>query len=111
MKTFIALAVLSVLLLYVWERVDVVQVGYRIEQLKSKKVALERERDELRLKVSMLTSPDRIAKAAGEKLGMVPPQQGQVRLVRLEPDEPNKGRPVVAMELKLAKHDIVRMAP
>ena len=110
MKTLTALAVLSVLLLYVWERVDVVQVGYHNEQLKSKKVALERERDELRLKVSTLTSPDRIAKAATEKLGMLPPQQGQVRLVRLEPELPMKGQ-VVAMELKLAKHEPVRMAP
>jgi cell division protein FtsL len=111
MKTLTTLAVLSVLLLYVWERVDVVQVGYHIEQLKSKKVALERERDELRLKVSTLTSPDRIAKAATDKLGMLPPQQGQVRLVRLEPDAPNRDQAVVAMELKLAKHEVVRTAP
>jgi cell division protein FtsL len=110
MKTLTALAVLSVLLLYVWERVDVVQVGYHIEQLKSKKVSLERERDELRLKVSMLTSPDRIAKAATERLGMLPPQQGQVRLVRLGPEPPMKDQ-VVAMELKLARHDPIRIAP
>jgi cell division protein FtsL len=110
MKTLTALAVLSVLLLYVWERVDVVQVGYHIEQLKSKKVSLERERDELRLKVSMLTSPDRIAKAATERLGMLPPQQGQVRLVRLGP-EPHMKDQVVAMELKLARHDPIRIAP
>jgi cell division protein FtsL len=110
MKTLTALAVLSVLLLYVWERVDVVQVGYHIEQLKSKKVSLERERDELRLKVSMLTSPDRIAKAATERLGMLPPQQGQVRLVRLGPEPPMKDQ-AVAMELKLARHDPIRIAP
>lgn len=110
MRTLTALAVLSVLLLYVWERVEVVQVGYHIEQLKSKKVALERERDELRLKVSMLTSPDRLAKAATEKLGMLAPQQGQVRLVRLEHESPIRGQ-AVAMELKLARHDPVRMAP
>ena len=110
MRTLTALAVLSVLLLYVWERVEVVQVGYHIEQLKSKKVALERERDELRLKVSMLTSPDRLAKAATEKLGMLAPQQGQVRLVRLEHESPIRSQ-AVAMELKLARHDPVRMAP
>jgi cell division protein FtsL len=109
MKTLTALAVLCVLLLYVWERVDVVQVGYHIEQLKSKKVSLERERDELRLKVSTLTSPDRIAKAATEKLGMLPPQQGQVRLVRLE-KSPMKDQ-AVATELKLARHDPIRIAP
>ena len=110
MKTLTSLAVLTVLLLYVWERVEVVQVGYHIEQLKSKKVALERERDELRLKVSTLTSPDRLAKAATEKLGMLAPQQGQVRLVRLEPESPIRGQ-AVAMELKLARHDPVRMTP
>jgi len=110
MKTLTALAVLSVLLLYVWERVDVVQVGYHIEQLKSKKVSLERERDELRLRVSMLTSPDRIAKAATERLGMLPPQQGQVRLVRLGP-EPTMKDQAVAMELKVARHDPIRIAP
>ena len=110
MKAFTAFAIVCVLLLYVWERIDVVQVGYHLEQLKSKKVALERERDELRLKVSTLTSPDRIAKAAAEKLGMLPPQQGQVRLVRLEPEAPVKGQ-TVALELKLAKHEPMRMAP
>ena len=91
-------------------RLDGGQVGYHIEQLTSKKVAMDREREELRLTVSTLTSPDRIAKAATEKLGMLPPQQGQVRLVRLMPEVPTKGL-AVAMELKLAKHDVVRMAP
>ncbi|HJU04456.1 MAG TPA: cell division protein FtsL [Nitrospiraceae bacterium] len=93
MKIMAGLAVVSLVLLCVWERVDVVQVGYRIEQLKLKKTALERERDELRVKVSGLTSPDRIAKLATEKLGMVPPQQGQVKLVRVEPPIPTKVRP------------------
>ncbi|MER3422434.1 MAG: cell division protein FtsL, partial [Nitrospiraceae bacterium] len=88
MRTLAVLAVLSLLLLYVWERVDIVQVGYRIEQLKAKKMVLERERDELRVKVSALTSPERIAKVATDKLGMVPPEQGQVKLVRLDPEGP-----------------------
>ncbi|WP_447977859.1 cell division protein FtsL [Candidatus Nitrospira bockiana] len=106
MRVVAALAVLSLLLLYVWERVEIVQLGYRIEQLKVKKSALERERDELRVKLSTLTAPDRIAKAATEKLGMVPPQQGQIRLVRLEPDVPLKGQPPV--EIRIAKNDSTR---
>lgn len=111
MKTLAALAVLTILLLYVWERVDVVQVGYQIEQLKVKKVMLERERAELRLKVSTLTSPDRIAKIATDRLGMLPPQQGQIRLVKLEPETPvNRGR-ALPVELKLAKHEPARMTP
>ncbi len=102
MKIMTGLAVLSLVLLYVWERVDVVQVGYRIEQVKVRKLALERERDELRVKVSALTSPEKIAKLATEKLGMTPPQQGQVRLVKVEPMIPTKVRPETG-ELRLAK--------
>lgn len=102
MKITTGLAVLSLVLLYVWERVDVVQVGYRIEQVKVRKLTLERERDELRVKVSALTSPEKIAKLATEKLGMTPPQQGQVRLVKVEPMIPTKVRPETG-ELRLAK--------
>ena len=102
MKTMAGLAVLSLVLFCVWERVDVVQVGYRIEQLKTKKLALERERDELRVSVSGLTSPEKIAKLATEKLGMAPPQQGQVKLVRLEPAVPAKVKPE-SRQLWLAK--------
>jgi len=107
MKVVAALAVLSLLLLYVWERVDIVHVGYRIEQLKSKRAVLERERDELRLKVSTLTAPERIARAATEKLGMIPPQQGQLRLVRLDSTTPLKGQPLTA-EIRVAKNETLR---
>lgn len=81
MRLLAALGVIGMLLLFVWERVDIVRVGYRIEQLKTQKIALQREQDELRVKVSALTAPDRIARAATEKLGMVPPQPGQVVMV------------------------------
>lgn len=110
MKVWAGLAIMALLLLYVWERVDVVQVGYRVEQLKAKKTALERERDELRLKVAMLTAPDRIARAATVKLGMTPPQHGQVRLVRLEPSIPAKGESA-GTEIRIAKNDLLRTAP
>ncbi|MGH7209536.1 MAG: hypothetical protein ACREIL_09145, partial [Nitrospiraceae bacterium] len=53
--------------------------------LKSKKIALQRERDELRVKVLSLTSLESIARAASEELAMVPPRQGQVILVRVPP--------------------------
>ena len=103
MRTLAGLAVISLLLLYVWERVDVVQVGYRIELLKMKNAVLERERDGLQVQLSGLASPDKIAKVAGEKLGMVPPQQGQVWFVKLEPVVPLRFTPE-AGELRLAKN-------
>lgn len=93
MKLIAVFSVMALLLLYVWERVDIVQAGYQIERLKAKKVVLERERDQLRVRVSALTAPDRIAKLASERLGMVPPQTDQIRMVRL--DAPQPGTPSV----------------
>ncbi len=91
MRLLAVLGIIGVLLLFVWERVDIVRVGYRIEQLKTQKISLQREQDELRVKVSALTAPDRIAKAATEKLGMIPPQSGQVVMVSTADSSPVLG--------------------
>lgn len=103
MRLLAVLGIIGMLLLFVWERVDIVRVGYRIEQLKTQKVALQREQDELRVKVSVLTAPDRIAKAAMEKLGMTPPQPGQVVMVRAAEPAPAAGAP--SPEVHVAKND------
>jgi len=96
---------LCLVFLFVWERVDIVRVGYQIERLKHDKVVLERERDELRVKFSALSAPDRIAKVASEKLGMALPQQGQVIMVQSRPD----GVPsphIAPVEVRIAKNDL-----
>lgn len=81
MKTLTIIAGVMLVFVFVWERVDVVRLGYQIERSKSQKILLERERDQLQVKVSSLASPERISKLAMEKLGLVPPQQGQVLMV------------------------------
>ncbi|MBI3355275.1 MAG: cell division protein FtsL [Nitrospirae bacterium] len=96
---------LCLVFLFVWERVDIVRVGYQIERLKHDKVLLERERDELRVKFSALSAPDRIAKVASEKLGMALPQQGQVIMVQSRPE----GAPsphTAPVEVRIAKNDL-----
>jgi cell division protein FtsL len=105
MKVVLVCASLCLVFVFVWERVDMVRVGYHIERLKHEKVLLERERDELRVKVSALTAPDRIAKVASEKLGMTLPQQGQVIMVHVKPDEsaPNHPSPLV---VRVAKNEL-----
>ncbi len=105
MRLIAALAVISVLLLYVWQRVDLVRVGYDIQQLKARQTALQRENHELRVKVSALTSPERIARLASEKLNMRQPQPGEVVLVSLNPRVPT-GQPAPPFEVRLAKHDV-----
>lgn len=94
---------LALVLVFVWERVDVVRVGYQVERLKAQKVMLERERDELQVKLSALTSPERIAKVATEKLGMVPPERGQIVLVHGEAEAPARMVPENT-EFKLAQN-------
>ncbi|MEX5214828.1 MAG: cell division protein FtsL [Nitrospiraceae bacterium] len=105
MRPLLILGVLLFLLGYVWERVDVVRVGYRVEQLKAQKVLLERERDELSVRLATLSAPDRVARLAKEKLGMMPAQPGQVVVVhRVEPRQP-PDRPSVEA-VRVAKREV-----
>lgn len=106
MKIVTVLAALCLVFAFVWERVDMVRVGYQIERLKHEKIILERERDELRVKVSALSAPDRIAKVASEKLGMAPPQQGQVIMVQSRPDPLPTGHQA-PIEMRIAKNELL----
>ena len=78
MKIAAVMAGLCLVFAFVWERVDVVRLGYHVQRLKAQKTALERERDQLRVRYSALSAPERIAKVATDRLGLIPPQQGQV---------------------------------
>jgi cell division protein FtsL len=96
---------LCLVFLFVWERVDIVRVGYQVERLKVEKVRLERERDQLRVKFSALSAPNRIAKVATEQLGMTQPQKGQVILVQSRPA--GELRPYAApVEVRIARNDL-----
>jgi len=103
MKTVTLVAGVLLVFVFVWERVDVVRLGYQIERLKTQKVLLERKRDQLQVKFSALTAPERIAKVATEKLGLVPPQQGQVLIVHQPGDVPGLSLPPVE-QVRLARH-------
>lgn len=88
MKAITIIAGMCLVFVFVWERVDVVRLGYHIERLKNQKILLERERDQLQVKFSSLTAPERIAKVATDKLGLISPQQGQVFIVHPQPPAP-----------------------
>ncbi len=107
MKAVAFAAVTSLILLFVWERVDIVRIGYHIERLKAQKVLLERERDELRVKLSTYTALERLARVASDKLGMVQPEKGQVVVVNVEPEAP--AAPMVAEgEIRVAQNLVAR---
>jgi len=106
MKAITIVAGVLLVFVFVWERVDVVRLGYQIERLKTQKILLERERDQLQVKVSALAAPERIAKVATEKLGLIPPQQGQVLMVHLPGETPSPTLPPVEI-IRVAKHDSI----
>jgi cell division protein FtsL len=106
MKAITIVAGVLLVFVFVWERVDVVRLGYQIERLKTQKILLERERDQLQVKVSALTAPERIAKVATEKLGLIQPQQGQVLMVHLPGETPSLTIPPVEL-IRVAKHDLI----
>lgn len=105
MKLLMTVLGLSLVFVFVWERVDMVRLGYQIERLKQERTLLERERDELQVKLSALSAPDRIAKIASEQLGMSLPQQGQVIMVRSGPAIPVPP-PADPIEVRVAKNQL-----
>lgn len=102
MKAVAIMVGMCLVFVFVWERVDVVRLGYSIERLKTQKILLERERDQLQVKFSALTAPERIAKVATDKMGLFPPQQGQVFILHPQPDRPLVATPPVE-QLRIAR--------
>ena len=81
LSVLLILGLSSTFIFYVWGKMDVVRVGYELDQLSQRKIALEQKHDRLQLTYSQLTAPDRIAREASSKLSMRPPDPGQVILV------------------------------
>jgi cell division protein FtsL len=69
-------------MVYVWQRVQVIKVGYEIEALKKEKAELLRENNDLQIEESTLTSPERIESIADTDIGMHTPVSGQIVMVR-----------------------------
>ncbi|HEY7532410.1 MAG TPA: cell division protein FtsL [Nitrospiraceae bacterium] len=107
MKLLTVFAGLALVFVFVWERVDTIRLGYQIERSKAQKLLLERERDQLQVRFSSLSAPERIAKVATERLGMMSPQQGQVVMVHVKSDGPRIVAPR-SSEVRIAKNDVSR---
>lgn len=79
-----------VLLLYVGQRVNVMRLGYEIEDLKKEKKNLEQIHNSLLIEKAALISMERIEKIATSYLEMKRPDDRQIVLVR-EDGEGEKG--------------------
>ena len=94
-----------VLLFSAWQHFELLQNGYRIEQMQQER-ALELEVNRhLRLEIATLKAPQRIEQIAREQLGMVAPQLNEV--IVLERVAPTAAEPGIMAR----RGDIQRKAP
>jgi len=78
----VGIAVCMLLVVYVWQRVNVIRAGYELEQLKKEKARLVKLNDMLKIEVATLSAPGRIERIATSRLGMKTPGELQVVLVK-----------------------------
>jgi cell division protein FtsL len=69
-------------LFYVWSRIQVIQLGYKISNALKEERALAEANKRLRLEIATLKSYTRIEKFAVEELRMTKPKPDQVIMIR-----------------------------
>ena len=74
----LSLGLVGVALLHVWLRLQVVHMGYVLSTTSKLQSQLEQESRELKVELATLTSPDRLEAMARKRLGLAPPEKGQV---------------------------------
>ena len=87
----IAIGVLFVVVLLFsgWQRVELLQHGYRLEQMQKERGDQEAINRHLRLEIETLKSPQRIERLATDKLRLVAPDNGAAIVIeRVVPDQP-----------------------
>jgi cell division protein FtsL len=79
----------AVLLFSGWQRVELLQHGYRLEQMQKERGDEESTNRHLRLEIETLKSPQRIERLATSRLRLVTPETGAAIVIeRVIPDEP-----------------------
>jgi cell division protein FtsL len=99
----IALGILfvGVLLFSGWQRVELLQHGYRVEQMQRDRAEQEAINRKLRLEIETLKSPKRIEKLATQQLHMVAPGTGSAVIIeRVVPTEPPSASVVASTQVK-----------
>ncbi len=74
----LTLCLIGAVLVHVWLRLQVVHMGYVLSTTSKLQGRLEQENRELKLELATMTSPDRLEALARKRLGLVPPEKGQI---------------------------------
>lgn len=77
--SIIITVVLALLFFYVYQRIQILRIGYRIKDVDSRIMLLSKENSLLKVEVSRLLSPDRIAGEVNRLgLDLIPPKEKQI---------------------------------
>jgi cell division protein FtsL len=74
----LGLCLMGLALFHVWLRFRVVHMGYVLSSASKLQHQIEHENRELKVELATLTSPDRLEAMARRRLGLRPPEKGQV---------------------------------
>jgi cell division protein FtsL len=98
-----------VLLFSGWQRVELLQHGYRVEQMQQERADQEDVNRHLRLEIETLKSPKRIEKLATEQLHLVAPDTGAAVIVeRVVPADPPSASIVASAQEKSSERARLR---
>lgn len=75
---FLLLLCISLTMVFVWIRVQVIQLGYDVSRVRSEVADLTEQRNILESEVAALKSPDRLTKIGLENFGMRFPQASEI---------------------------------
>jgi cell division protein FtsL len=96
----------GVLLFSGWQRVELLQHGYRLEQMQKERGDEKAANRHLRLEIETLKSPQRIERLATSRLRLVTPETGAAVVIeRVVPDEPPTASVLARSEWGGAMHD------
>jgi cell division protein FtsL len=71
---------------YMWPRLQVVRLAYRMQTAEQHLRELSQERDQLQFELAALKDPQRIYRVATDLLGMSTPRRDQVVIITREPE-------------------------
>lgn len=79
----------AVLLFWTWQHFEVLNHGYRLDQVQRERASEEENRRQLRLEFETLRAPSRLEQLAASKLHLVTPSAGDAVIIeRVLPSQP-----------------------
>lgn len=78
MPALLGLCFIGAVWIHVWLRLQVVHLGYVLSSASKLHNRLEQENRELKIELATMISPERLEAQARKRLGLVPPEKGQV---------------------------------